>query len=62
MCRFHFKNNINLQRKGEGDLRASETMSPLRANLSKEMKNDKGREGGHKIRKMGQYRLWMAPT
>ena len=26
------------------------------------MKNDKGREGGHKIGKMGRHCLWMAPN
>ena len=36
-------------------------MSPLRVIKPKTMKNDKGREGGHKIRKMGQHHLWMAP-
>ena len=27
----------------------------------KAIKDDKGREGGHKIGKMGQHRLWMEP-
>ena len=38
---------------GGGGLRASETMSPLRVIRSKAMKNDKVRERGPKIRKMG---------
>jgi hypothetical protein len=36
-------------------------MSPLGVIKPKAMKNDKGREGGHKFGKMGQRRLWMAP-
>ena len=36
-------------------------MSPLRVIEPKTMKPDKGREGGHKIRKMGRRRLWMSP-
>ena len=40
---------------------ASKTMSPFRVIKPKAMKNDKGREGGHKFGKLGQRRLWMAP-
>ena len=47
--------------RGEGGLWAPETMSPLRVIKPKAMKNDKGRDGGHKIGKMGRRRLWMAP-
>ena len=36
-------------------------MSPIRVPKPKAMKNDKGREGGHKIGEMGRRRLWMAP-
>ena len=36
-------------------------MSPLGVIKPKAMKNDKGREGGHKIAKMGRRRLWMTP-
>ena len=48
-------------KEGEGGLRAPETMSPLGVIKPKAMKNDKGREGGHKFLKMGRRRLWMAP-
>jgi hypothetical protein len=41
-------------------LRALKTTSPLGVTKQKEMKNDKGREGGPKIGKMGRRRLWMA--
>ena len=37
-------------------------MSPLRVIEPKTMKPDKGREGGHKIRKMSRRRFWMAPN
>ena len=43
-----------------GGLRALKTTSPLGVIKQKEMKNDKGREGGPKIGKMGRRRLWMA--
>jgi hypothetical protein len=42
-------------------LRAPETMSPFRVIKPKTMKNDMGREGGHKFGKMARRRLWMAP-
>ena len=42
-------------------MRAQETMSALGVIKPKAMKNDKGREGGHKFGKMGRRRLWMAP-
>ena len=48
-------------KEGEGGLRAPETMSPLGVIKPKAMKNDKGREGGHKFGKMCRRRLWMAP-
>jgi hypothetical protein len=35
--------------------------SPLGVIKQKEMKNNKGREGGPKIGKIGRHRLWMAP-
>ena len=41
-------------------LRASKLISPLGVIKQKEMKNDKGREGGPKIGKNGRRRLWMA--
>ena len=44
-----------------GGLEGSKTTSPLGVIKQKEMKNDKGREGGSKIGKMGRRRLWMAP-
>ena len=37
-------------------------MSPLRVIKPKAMKNNKGREGGHKIGKISRRRLWMAPN
>ena len=37
-------------------MRSPEIMSPLRVIKLKAMKNDKGREGGHKIGKMGRHR------
>ena len=46
----------------EGGLRAPETMSPLGVIKPKAMKNDKGREGGHKFGKMGRHRLRVAPN
>ena len=46
---------------GGGGLRAPETMSPLGVIKPKAMKNNKGREGGHKFGKLGRRRLWMAP-
>ena len=39
-------------------LRALKIISPLGVIKQKEMKNDKGREGGPKI---GRRRLWMTP-
>jgi hypothetical protein len=47
--------------RGKGGWRALKTTSPLGVIKQKEMKNDKGREGGSKIGKMGRRRLWMAP-
>ena len=47
--------------KGGGGFRAPEMMSPLGVIKPKAMVNDKVREGGHKIGKMGRHRLWMAP-
>jgi hypothetical protein len=43
-------------------LRVSETTSPLGVIKPKAMKDDKGREGGHKIGKMGRHCLWTAPN
>ena len=37
-------------------------MSSLRVIKPKAMKNDKGREGVHKIGKISRRRLWMAPN
>ena len=41
--------------------KGSETTSPSGVIKPKAMKDDKGREGGHKIGKMGRRRLWMSP-
>ena len=43
-------------------MRAQETMSPLGVIKPKTIKNNKGRERGHKFGKVGRHRLWMAPN
>ena len=44
---------------GHPKTKVSETTSP--SGVIKAMKDNKGREGGHKIGKMGQRCIWMAP-
>jgi hypothetical protein len=42
-------------------VKALKTTNTLGVMELKAMKNDKGREGGHKIGEMGRRRLWKAP-